>query len=100
MGIIAASMVHWLMLDETMFITAMPALLVWRAQLNAVTFSGNSDRNGATHCTKTNVLMPAATAHLWSVSMNGCTLTYRSQPPTAKMMITPSTFGTGGRRTS
>ena len=45
-----------------MFIKAMGAVVTLRAQLNAETFSGNSDRNGATHCTKTNVEMPSPIA--------------------------------------
>ena len=32
MGIIAASTVHWLMLDETMFMRAMGAPVIFRAQ--------------------------------------------------------------------
>ena len=37
------------MLLLTMFMTAIGALPDCRAQLNAETFSGNSDKNGATH---------------------------------------------------
>src|SRR5882672_11205570 len=59
MGIIAARMVHWLMLLETMFINAIGALVTRRAQLNVETNSGNSERNGAIHCTRKNWLMPS-----------------------------------------
>jgi hypothetical protein len=54
MGIIATSTVHWLILEETMFIKAIGAFLTVRAQLKAVTFSGNSDRKGETHWMKIN----------------------------------------------
>jgi len=37
------------MFELTMFIRAIGALVTRRAQLNAETFSGNSDKNGATH---------------------------------------------------
>jgi len=62
MGIIAARMVHWLMLLETMFINAIGALVTRRAQLNVETNSGNSERNGAIHCTRKNWLMPSVAA--------------------------------------
>src|SRR6266581_5429206 len=61
-GIMAASTVHWLMLEDTMFMRAMGAWRMVEAHLKAETFSGNSERNGATHWMKTNSLMPAVRA--------------------------------------
>ena len=43
--------------------------------MNAETFSGNSDRNGATHCTSTNWLTPNTAASASIDSRNGCAVT-------------------------
>src|SRR4029077_13257688 len=77
----AASTVHWLMLLDTMFIRAMGACVTRRAQANDDTFSGNSERNGATHCTSTNWLTPSTPARASIDSMNGWAVTYSSAPP-------------------
>src|SRR5437660_12017577 len=69
------------MLLDTMFISAMGAWVTRRAQRNADTFSGNSDRNGATHWTSTNWLTPSSPATASIDSRNGWAVTYRSAPP-------------------
>src|SRR5664279_4246402 len=61
-GMSAERIDHWLIVDETRFITAIGAFVIVRAQLNAESFSGNSERNGATHWTKTNCETPAEIA--------------------------------------
>ena len=42
--------------------SAIGAWVTRRAQLNAETFSGNSERKGATHCTNTNWQTPRVAA--------------------------------------
>src|SRR5713101_5366326 len=84
-GMSADRIDHWLMVEDTRFITAMGAFVIWRAQLNAESFSGNSERNGATHCTKTNAGTPAAIASASIDSTNACAETRRIAPPTTKM---------------
>ena len=71
-GIIAASMVHWLMFADTMFISAIAALPRRRAQYMALIFSGNSDRNGATHWMNRYSETPKYTANCSMLSRNGC----------------------------
>src|SRR2546425_12921293 len=83
MGIIAARIVHWLILLETMFINAIGARVTRRAQLNVDTNSGNSERNGATHCTRKNWLMPSVAATAIIELRKGCAVTYSIAPPTA-----------------
>src|SRR2546430_11642619 len=71
------------MLLDTMFISAMGAWVTRRAQRNADTFSGNSERNGATHWTSTNWLTPKRPATASMDSRNGCAVAYNSPPPAA-----------------
>src|SRR5262252_4229162 len=47
-GSMATSTVHWLIFELTRFINAMGAVDIFLAQLKADTFSGNSDKKGAT----------------------------------------------------
>src|SRR5664279_4581973 len=84
-GIRADRIDHWLIVDETRFMTAIGAFVIWRAQLNADSFSGNSERNGATHWTKTNGATPAAIASASMDSTNACAETTRRRPPTTKI---------------
>src|SRR5947207_6073731 len=84
-GMSAERIDHWLIVEETRFITAIGAFVIWRAQLNAESFSGNSDRNGASHCTKTNCETPAATAIASIDSTNERAETRRIAPPTTKI---------------
>src|SRR5438552_6620660 len=70
------------MLLDTMFISAMGAWVTRRAQRNAEIFSGNSERNGATHCTSTNWLTPTTPATASIDSRKGWAVTYSSAPPT------------------
>src|SRR6266550_1613893 len=83
MGIMAASTVHWLMLLDTRFMSAIGAWVTRRAQENAETFSGNSERNGATHWTSTNWLTPNSPATASIDSRNGWAVAYSSPPPVA-----------------
>src|SRR6266849_4671418 len=71
------------MLLETMFMSAIGACVTRRAHPNVDTNSGNSDRNGATHWTRKNWLMPSVAATAIIDSRNGCAVTYSSPPPTA-----------------
>src|SRR5664280_786549 len=84
-GMSAERIDHWLIVDETRFITAIGAFVIWRAQLNAESFSGNSERNGATHWTKTNCETPAEIASASMDSTNAWADTARIAPPTRKM---------------
>ena len=84
-GMSAERIDHWLIVDETRFITAIGAFVIWRAQLNAESFSGNSERNGATHWTKTNCETPTEIASASMDSTNAWADTARSAPPTRKM---------------
>src|SRR5262252_65137 len=70
------------MFELTMFIRDRGADVTRLAQLNAETFSGNSDRNGATHWTNTNVEMPSPAASALRLPRNGGAATYRRTPPT------------------
>src|SRR6266568_8429532 len=70
------------MLLDSMFIIAIGAWVTRRAHWNAETFSGNSERNGATHCTSTNWLTPTTPATASIDSRNGWAVTYSSAPPT------------------
>src|SRR5512140_2776978 len=83
---------HWLMVDETRFITAIGAFEIWRAQLNAESFSGNSERNGATHWTKTNCETPKEIASASIDSTNEWAETRRRSPPTTKIPAIASPF--------
>src|ERR1035437_3719091 len=76
---------HWLMVDDTSFMPAIGAFEIWRAQLNADSFSGNSERNGATHWTKTNGDTPAAMDRASIDSTNAWAETARRSPPTTKI---------------
>src|ERR1041384_135346 len=87
MGSIAASIVHWLIFELTMFINAIGALVTRRAQLNAETFSGNSDKNGATHWTNTNVEIPRPIATAFKLSRKGSAATYRIKPPPTNIEV-------------
>ena len=60
------------MLLDTMFTSAIGAVRTRLAHWNADTFSGNSLRNGATHCTSTNWLTPTVPAIASIDSRNGC----------------------------
>src|SRR3954471_24445282 len=71
------------MLLDTMFISAIGACVTRRAQPNVETNSGNSDKNGATHCTRKNWLMPNAAATAIIEFKKGCAVAYNSAPPTA-----------------
>src|SRR6185295_314201 len=84
-GMSAERIDHWLIVEETRFITAIGAFVICRAQLKAESFSGNSERKGATHCTKTNGATPAATASASIDSTNACADSTRTRPPTTKM---------------
>src|SRR5713101_688006 len=53
-GTRATSAVSSLTAEERKFNSAIGARVTFRAQLNAVTFSGNSDRSGAIHWTTKN----------------------------------------------
>src|SRR5258706_13817068 len=86
----AARIVHWLMLLDTMFISAIGAWVTRRAHVNVDTNSGNSDRNGATHWTRKNWLMPISPANAVIDVRNGCAVTYSSSPPTANSPPTPA----------
>src|SRR5258706_10014888 len=84
-GMRAERIDHWLMVEDTRFMTAIGAFVIWRAQLKAKSFSGNSERNGATHCTKTNAGTPAEIASASIDSTNAWAETRRIAPPTMKM---------------
>src|SRR5256885_15762840 len=71
------------MLLDTMFISAIGACVTRRAQPNVETNSGNSERNGATHCTKKNWLIPTVAASAIIELRNGCAVRNSSPPPTA-----------------
>src|SRR6266700_599048 len=62
-GIMATSAVSSLTADETKLSRAIGASLILRAQWNAVTFSGNSERKGEIHCMKKN---PAPSPKNWT----------------------------------
>src|SRR5437667_320400 len=79
----AARPVHWLMLLETRFISAMGARVTRRAQPSVDTISGNSDRNGATHCTRKNCPNPSSAATASIDSRKGCAVAYSNEPPAA-----------------
>src|SRR5512141_3031844 len=96
-GMSAERIDHWLIVDETRFITAIGAFEICRAQLNAESFSGNSERNGATHWTKTNCETPNETASASIDSTKECAETSSSAPPTRKM---PAIARPGRRRES
>src|SRR6267143_2560116 len=81
-GIIAARIVHWWILLDTMFMSAMGARVTRRAQLNVETNSENSERNGATHWTRKNWLIPTTVASAIIEFRNGCAVTYNNTPPT------------------
>src|SRR5512140_1256012 len=76
---------HWLMVDDTRFMTAMGAFVICLAQLNAESFSGNSDRNGATHWTNTKGDTPAAIESASIDSTKEWAETARTAPPTTKI---------------
>src|SRR5260370_38003987 len=77
----AARTVHWLMLEETMFMRAIGAWRTVAAHLKADTFSGNSERKGATHWMNTNSLIPAARAMALRLSTKGWVTKERMSPP-------------------
>ena len=79
-GMSAERIDHWLIVDETRFMTAIGAFEIWRAQLNAESFSGNSERNGATHWTKTNGATPTEIASASIDSTNAWAETTRIAP--------------------
>ncbi len=64
-----------------MFIRATGARVTRRAQANADVFSGNSERNGATHWMKTNCDMPRLTAR--------ASMEFRKGSATKKMIAPP-----------
>src|SRR5215813_12638782 len=69
------------MFEETMFIRATGARLTRRAQANAEVFSGNSERNGATHWMKTNWDIPRLTASDSMDFRNGSAIRAMTTPP-------------------
>ena len=91
----AASTVHWLMLEETTFIRAMGAWRTVRDHRNAERNSGNSDRNGATHWMNTYSLMPRVRARAIRLSTKGWATKKRMAPPPRNIptMAAPRTPG-------
>src|SRR5438034_8437999 len=81
-GMIATRAVSSLTADETKLSNAMGASLIFLAQWKAVTFSGNSDKNGAIHWMKKKPA-PApksATAIVLIESTNGCDMNTKTSP--------------------
>src|SRR5262249_26873205 len=72
------------MFELTRFISAIGAVDTFLAQLKADTFSGNSDRKGATHCTNTKVERPSPTASAFKLSRKGGAVKYKATPPIRK----------------
>src|SRR5207245_2568632 len=66
------------MLLETMFMSAIGACVTRRAHPKVDTNSGNSDRKGATHCTRKNWLMPSVAATAIIDSRKGGAVTHSS----------------------
>src|SRR5512132_2067162 len=75
---------HWLMLEDTMFMRATGARVTRRAQANADVFSGNSDRNGATHWMNTNCEKPNVPASAIIEARNGSATKKMIAPPAAR----------------
>src|SRR3954471_16103637 len=74
---------HWLMLDETMLRSATGARVIRFAQEKAEVFSGNSERNGATHWMKTNWDIPNVAASAIIDLRNGSAMKKMTAPPPA-----------------
>ncbi len=64
-----------------MFISATGARVIRRAQANAEVFSGNSERNGATHWMKTNWEIPRLTASASMELRKGSATKKMTAPP-------------------
>src|SRR5262249_46167685 len=69
------------MFAETMFIKAIGAFPGLRAQYIALSFSGNSDRNGATHWMNRYSETPRVTANRSRLGRKGSGGRYRRSPP-------------------
>src|SRR5512147_2246082 len=79
---------HWLMLEDTMFIRATGARVTRRAQAKAEVFSGNSERNGATHWMKTNWEIPIVAARAIMEVRNGSATRKMMMPPRTRRPMT------------
>src|SRR6266581_2447182 len=95
-GIMATNAVSSLTADETKLSSAIGASLILRAQWNAVTFSGNSERKGAIHCMKKNPA-PApknSSAIVLIESTKGVDMTTKTKPDTknSPRIVAPRRF--------
>src|SRR5512143_3850682 len=75
---------HWLMFDDTMFMSATGARVTRRAQAKAEVFSGNSERKGATHWMKTNWEIPIVAARAIMEARNGSATKKMIAPPATR----------------
>src|SRR5881296_2811040 len=75
------------MFADTMFISAIEDFPGRRAQYMALSFSGNSDRNGATHWMNRYSDTPKYTANRSMLRRNGAAATYRMRPPPANSRV-------------
>src|SRR2546423_14922599 len=88
----AKSPPHWLMLEDPMFMSATGARVTRLAHANAEVFSGNSDRNGATHWMKTNWEIPKVAASAIIDARNGSATKKMIAPPAASSPPTAAHF--------